>query len=132
MDYCYYKHISSLIDPLTDFISLYALAANSTGTNSTMTANSTTFPTESGINTSVANNNASQTCFNSPVCPFPCSEGFYCDQSTARCLPLCKEWNEYPRSTEVATDVVVILSACIGVISATVVLVLSCVRWKRM
>ena len=63
-----------------------------------------------------------------------CQEGFSCIavSNASICLPVCGSWEEYPRSTVVATDVVVILSGVIGFVSSIAVLVISCIRWNRM
>ena len=63
-----------------------------------------------------------------------CHEGFSCIavSNASICLPVCRSWEEYPRATVVAIDVVVILSAVIGFVSSIAVLVISCIRWNRM
>ena len=63
-----------------------------------------------------------------------CQEGFSCTavSNASICLPVCGSWEEYPRETVVATDVVIILSAVIGVVSSIAVLVISCIRWNHM
>jgi len=63
-----------------------------------------------------------------------CQEGFSCSAmgNTSLCLPVCGHWAQYSRGTVVAIDVAIILSAAIGVIASVAVLVVSCIRWKRM
>ena len=63
-----------------------------------------------------------------------CQEDFSCSSvgNASLCLPVCGRWEEYSRSTVVAIDVVVILSAVIGFVSSIAVLVISCIRWNRM
>ena len=75
--------------------------------------------------------NASENCSDSPVCPFQCSMGFYCSHDSGLCQPLCSQWKEYPKSTEVATDVFILLSACIALISGSAVLIIACIRWRQ-
>ena len=63
-----------------------------------------------------------------------CQKGFSCsaERNASVCLPVCGSWEQYPRSTVVAIDVVVIISAVIGFVSSIAVLVISCIRWNRM
>ena len=63
-----------------------------------------------------------------------CQEGFSCsaERNVSVCLPVCGSWEEYPRSTVVAVDVVIVLCAAIGFVSSIAVLVISCIRWNRM
>ena len=63
-----------------------------------------------------------------------CSENFYLEERGGQrvCLPECGKWGDLPRSAEVATDVVVILHSVVYIISATAVLVLSCIQYERM
>ena len=58
-----------------------------------------------------------------------CREGFYCESGI--CLPRCDEWEQYPHAIVVAIDVIVILSAAVGLIAGIAVLILSCISWKR-
>lgn len=50
-----------------------------------------------------------------------CHEGFYCKEdvnnSNAACAPSCHTWKQYPHATNITIDVLVLLSACIGVVS---------------
>ena len=63
-----------------------------------------------------------------------CQEGFSCSVvgNASVCLPVCGSWEDSPRSTVVASDVVVIISVVIGFVSSIAVLVISCIRWNRM
>ena len=63
-----------------------------------------------------------------------CQEDFSCSVvgNASVCLPVCGSWNEYPHETVVATDVVVVLSAVIGVVASIALLLISCIRWKSM
>jgi len=47
------------------------------------------------------------------------------------CKPRCGQWKEFPHSTVVATDAVVIVSASIGFIVANTLLILSCIRYRK-
>ena len=58
-----------------------------------------------------------------------CRDAFYCESGI--CLPRCDEWEQYPHSSIVATDVTVTTAAAIGLITGIVVLVMSFIRWKR-
>ena len=58
-----------------------------------------------------------------------CSEDFFLDSGV--CKPQCGQWKEFPHSTVVATDAVVIVSTSIGFIVANTLLVLSCIRYKK-
>ena len=60
-----------------------------------------------------------------------CSDGFFMDEQGV-CIPECGEWEDLPHSFEIATDTVVILHSILYIISASVVLVLSCIQYKRM
>ena len=63
-----------------------------------------------------------------------CQEGFSCSTvgNTSLCLPVCGSWKQYPDGVSLAIDVVIILSASIGFVASIAVLVISCIRWKRM
>ena len=63
-----------------------------------------------------------------------CSEDFSCSvvRNGSFCLPVCGSWEQLPHGTVVAVDVVVVLSAVIGVIASIAVIVISCIRWNRM
>ena len=54
-----------------------------------------------------------------------CSEGFYNNDTTGLCMPECGVSEGFP-------DAVVILSAVIGLLGGAVVLVFSCISYKRM
>ena len=61
-----------------------------------------------------------------------CNEGFYINESTGLCVPECGVWEEFPHSTVVGIDAVVILSGIVYFLSGLAVLVLSCINYKRM
>ena len=61
-----------------------------------------------------------------------CSKDFYLDAESGLCRPECGEWEEFPHSTVLAIDVVIILQAVVFFISATVFLLMSCIHYRRM
>ena len=61
-----------------------------------------------------------------------CNNGFYINESTGLCVPECGVWEEHPHSFIVGTDAAVILSGIIGILGSVTVLVLSCIRYKKM
>ena len=80
----------------------------------------------------VGNISYSNTSSNESVCVNPCREDFFCLEGSGGCVPSCPTWSDSPRSTAMAIDILVILFACIGLMSALGVLVASCVRYKNM
>ncbi len=67
---------------------------------------------------------------NTDTCQFNCSTGFYCSGG-AVCLPSC-DWKEIPQDSSDLTDVLVRLLVAVGVIVGIIVIVISCIRRKRM
>ena len=63
-----------------------------------------------------------------------CSDGFFLVEQGVQqvCLPECGVWEDLPHSFEVATDIIVILYSVVYIVSASLVLVLSCIQYKRM
>ena len=63
-----------------------------------------------------------------------CQEDFSCTtvRNVSLCLPVCGRWEESSHVVVLAIDVVIILSAAIGLIASLAVLVIACIRWKRM
>ena len=59
-----------------------------------------------------------------------CSDGFY--DAGGTCQPKCGEWEGLPHVAIVITDVVVVFQAVVYIVSAAVVLVLSCIQHQRM
>ena len=63
------------------------------------------------------------------------SEGFYCIESSndshASCNPSCYSWNQYSRSTNIAVDFMVLMSACIGVVTGIGVVIVAIMRRKH-
>ena len=72
--------------------------------------------------------------FNSSISPVErvCSDGFYINESSNLCVPECGVWMELPSSKSTALDVVGITSAVVYLVSGTAVVVLSCIKHKRM
>ena len=64
--------------------------------------------------------------------PITCREGFYLDEEIGLCLPACSKWENLPHHVELTTQVVVILGAVVYIVSASVLLLLSCLQHKRM
>ena len=64
--------------------------------------------------------------------PITCSQGFYLDNESAVCRAECSKWENLPHPVELTTRVAARLSAVVYIISASVLLVLSCVHRKRM
>ena len=61
-----------------------------------------------------------------------CREGFYINETTGLCSPECGVWEEFPHGFIVGIDSVAILTAVINLLGSTVILVLSCISYKRM
>ena len=64
--------------------------------------------------------------------PISCSQGFYVDNDFGLCQPECSKWENLPHHVELTTRVVAILGASVYIVSASVLLVLSCIHHKRM
>lgn len=60
-----------------------------------------------------------------------CSEGFY-RNTNGSCLPECAVWSPYPQTTVLITDILVIFSTVVAVVSGVAVLFVSCVRCQKM
>ena len=63
-------------------------------------------------------------------CSIECHDQFYCENNF--CNPRCDKFEEYSHSYTVATDVLAIVAACIGIVAGLVVLVIFCLRYKKM
>ena len=63
---------------------------------------------------------------------FTCREGFYLDDEIGVCLPECSKYENLPHRVELITHIIVILSAVVYVVSASVLLLLSCLQHERM
>ena len=64
--------------------------------------------------------------------PITCREGFYLDNDIGVCLAECSKWENLPHHVEITTQVIVILGAVVYILSASVLLLLSCLHHKRM
>ena len=64
-------------------------------------------------------------------CNIKCRDDFYEDSEMCTCKPRCDSWEQYPHSTVIVTDTVVIISASIGLLSGIAVLIISLIRRKR-
>lgn len=69
-----------------------------------------------------------------PVSPSPslqCTKGFENDPSSAQCRPTCGVWTPYSEVENRISSVIVIVSGAVAIISGALVLILSCVRCKK-
>ena len=81
------------------------------------------------IPVSVANGSTNSTSISSPLM---CSEGFVYIEEVHQCHPHCPSWEEHEHGLSIAYNVIVTTSAAVSVLASIAVLVLSCVRYKRM
>ena len=68
---------------------------------------------------------------NEDGCTVECSSGFYCTADN-KCNPDCGSWEQDSHHLVVATDAVVIVSTCIGVVAGVAVLIVTGLRRKQM
>ena len=61
-----------------------------------------------------------------------CREDFYLDNEIGFCLAECSKWEDSPHHAELTTLVIGILGAVVYILSASVLLLLSCLHHKRM
>ena len=61
-----------------------------------------------------------------------CSEGFFRKGSSGGCMPNCFSFLQYKKGVSIFIDVVVFISAFIGFFTGLSVIVISCLRFKRM
>ena len=64
--------------------------------------------------------------------PIICREGFYLDDEIGVCLAECSKYENLPHHVELITHGIVILSAVVYIVSASVLLLLSCLQHERM
>ena len=64
-------------------------------------------------------------------CTVKCSSGFYCTANST-CNPDCGSFEQDSHSAAVTGDVVIVISACIGVLAGTAVLIVSGKRRKQL
>ena len=62
----------------------------------------------------------------------PCRQDFFREEESGLCVPNCATWSEFSQTEVVVTDVLITLSAVIGFISGSAVLVMAAARRKRM
>ena len=68
--------------------------------------------------------------FEEVQCSIECHDQFYCENNF--CNPRCDKFEEYSHSYTVATDVLAIVAACIGIVAGLAVLVIFCLRYQKM
>ena len=61
-----------------------------------------------------------------------CREDFYREEGSRACFPSCYSWKQSSREATVARDIILLISAIIGVISALAVMIISVIRFKKM
>ncbi len=68
----------------------------------------------------------------SPTALLECSEFFFRENGSQVCVPNCYTWSQYGRKPAMFIDGVVIFMAVIGSTAAVIILVISCLKPKRM
>ena len=61
-----------------------------------------------------------------------CSRGFYQENGSQICIPSCYSWTAYGKTLSISVDVMLGVTAFIGLLSAIAVLVISGLRHHRM
>ena len=64
-------------------------------------------------------------------CTLSCQENFFCDVQSQHCVPQCPEWNLFPYAVAKSVDVIIIIFAPMGLTAGVVVLVVSCIRRRK-
>ena len=64
--------------------------------------------------------------------PFECSDGFYRENGSQICTPSCYSWHQYEKELSLSFDVSVCLITIVGTIAGTAILIIACLRPKRM
>ena len=64
--------------------------------------------------------------------PLMCSEGFVYIEEVHQCRPHCPSWEEHEYGLSITYNVIFGTTAAVSVLASIVVLLLSCVRYKRM
>ena len=64
------------------------------------------------------------------LCTITCHDQFYCENNF--CKPNCHRFREYSEAYTVTSDVLLVVSGSIGILSGGAVLLISCVHRKRM
>ncbi len=67
---------------------------------------------------------------NTSSCQYNCSNDFYCREGLV-CVPSCN-WKEIPKDSSDVTDILISLLLAASVIVGIIVLIISCIRRKRM
>ena len=62
----------------------------------------------------------------------PCRQDFFRELESGDCIPSCATWREYSHAEVILTDVLIILSAVIGLITGSAVIIMAIVRFKQM
>lgn len=62
----------------------------------------------------------------------PCREHFFREEESGNCIPSCAAWQEYSHAEVVLTDVLITMSAVIGLFTGSAVIVMAIMRFKRM
>ena len=60
-----------------------------------------------------------------------CRDEFHVDEASCLCVPTCMVWSPYSEVERRVSDLFVILAASFAIISGVVVLILSCVRCRK-
>ncbi len=61
-----------------------------------------------------------------------CSDSFYRENGSQVCVPSCYSWSQYGRNLSIGIDAVVIFMAVIGGSASITILIISCLKLKRM
>ena len=61
-----------------------------------------------------------------------CSEGFYRDNGSTRCIPNCYTWTQFSKSHLLFHNSTIIIAAVSGLIAAVVAAILSCFGHKEL
>ena len=64
-------------------------------------------------------------------CTLSCREKFFCDVQSQFCIPQCPEWNLFPSAVSKSADLFTLTFGLMGLVAGVAVLVVSCLRWKK-
>ena len=62
----------------------------------------------------------------------PCSEDFFREEGSKFCVPSCYTWHEFSETEVTVSDVIIGLSAVVGILSSFVVFAVSLTKPKQM